>query len=93
MKQSEVNHLRLLLGWVRCEIGQSPDELVSTMNEIAGKLDVQIDGGVKQRLVEAHDSARAIPRYVRAAEKALTKMLKDRGEVVEVTVTEQKRIK
>lgn len=93
MKQSEVNHLRLLLGWVRCEIGQSPDELVSTMQEIASKVDWDIDVLAKQRLVDAHDAARKIPKYVRAAEKALTKMLRDRSEVIDGTATEQRRIK
>ena len=30
MKRSDLNHLRRLVAWARCEIGQSPDELVTT---------------------------------------------------------------
>ena len=90
MKQSEINHLRLLLGWVRTEIGQTPDELVDTVRRVAGG--VEIGDSAKQRLVEAHDKAREVPKYVRAAEKALTKMLRDRGDVLDVPMREQKRI-
>lgn len=83
MKPSELNHLRRLLGWVRCEIGQTPEELVETMRQIGGKIEADIDDAAGRRLVEAYDGARAVPKYVRAAERALSKMLGDRGEVVD----------
>lgn len=35
MKRSDLNHLRRLVAWARCEIGQSPDELVTTMRNLA----------------------------------------------------------
>ena len=35
MKRSDLNHLRRLVAWVKCEIGQSPDELVTTMRNLA----------------------------------------------------------
>ena len=35
MKRSDLNHLRRLVAWVQCEIGQSTDELVTTMRNLA----------------------------------------------------------
>ena len=35
MKRSDLNHLRRLVAWVKCEIGQPPDELVKTMRNLA----------------------------------------------------------
>jgi hypothetical protein len=86
VKQSELNHLRRLLGWVRCEIGQTPDEVVETARVIA---DAGIQPGEygKQALVEAHDKARRVPKYVRAAEKALSQLVKNRGEIANDTST------
>lgn len=92
MKQSEVNHLRRLLGWVRTEIGQTPDEFVDTMRVLGTKLKVEPDDAMKQRLVESHDRARSVPKYVRDAERALSKMLADRGEVVDADTNQQPRI-
>lgn len=82
MKQSQLNHLRRLLGWVRCEIGPSPDEVVNTARVVAEAGIHPTEYG-KQALVKAHDQARSVPKYVRAAEKALTAMIGDRGEAVE----------
>lgn len=94
MKQSEINHLRMLLGWVRTEIGPTPEELVATMKDIASRApDLDVDEEGKRRMVEAHDRARAVPKYVRAAEKALSKMLGERGaDVVDGEAREVRRI-
>ena len=36
MKRIDLNHLRRLVAWVKCEIGQPPpDELVTTMRNLA----------------------------------------------------------
>ena len=43
MKQSDINHLRRLLGWVRTEIGQDPDELVQTMTGVVGDPSISRD--------------------------------------------------
>jgi hypothetical protein len=86
MKHSDLNHLRRLLGWVSCEIGQTPDELVATVQAISDKLGpVDIADEGKQRLVEAHDKARAVPAYVHTALKALRKTIQP-GEAVGVEV-------
>lgn len=76
MKQSDFNHLRRLLGWVRCDIGQDPAGQQQTMIDIAGKLDIyNIDADAKARLVEGYRRAEAVPVYVRDAVKALEKAL------------------
>jgi hypothetical protein len=71
---AEVNHLRLLLGWAACEIGQSPEEFVTTVRSIAPQIqDISQEG--KARLVQHHATASNVPKYVRAAVKALRKTL------------------
>ena len=80
MKQSDLNHLRRLLGWVRCDIGQSPGELQQTMIDVAdGLRHPEISREAKARMVEAHHRAESIPLYVRAAVKALEKALTNGG--------------
>lgn len=80
MKQSDLNHLRRLLGWVRCDIGQDPAGQQQTMIHIAGKLDIDsIDADAKARLVEGYRRAEAVPVYVRDAVKALEKALAAAG--------------
>lgn len=73
MRQSELNHLRRLLGWVRCEIGPTPDEFVAIAQKIAPTVGEVSDDG-KRRLVEYHDRARSVPKYIREAVKALEKL-------------------
>jgi len=87
MKQSDLAHLRRLLGWVRCEIGQSPEEFVATVSNIAQKLGhPQLDAEQQRTLVQDHDRARAVPKYVREAVKALDRYARAPGAVVEVKV-------
>lgn len=81
MNRAQANHLRKLLAWVRCEIGQSPEEMVETVRDIADKGIGQISPDAERRLVEAHDKARKVPKYVRDAIKALDPLTKP-GEVV-----------
>lgn len=76
MKKSDINHLRRLLGWVRCDIGQSPAELQQTMIDVADGLGhPDISPEAKTRMVESYRRAESIPLYVRAAVKALEKTL------------------
>lgn len=94
LSASEINHLRRLLGWVRCDIGQTPDEMVETVRKIADVIHDCSDEG-KQRLVEAHQRAARVPKYVRDAVKALEKILADDGSIVDVksvTVREANRV-
>lgn len=82
MNRAQVNHLRRLLAWVRCEIGQPPEELVETVRDIASKLNNPISQDAERRLVEAHDKARNVPKYVREAIKSLELLTKP-GEVLD----------
>jgi hypothetical protein len=84
MKQSDLNHLRRLVAWVRCEIGQAPHEMVATVRTVADKLGhPEISPEAQQRLVHAHDKARQVPKYVRAAVMALEKAVGTTGPVVD----------
>lgn len=84
MKKADINHLRRLVGWVQAEVGQSPEEMEATLRDIAQKMGhVDIDDEAKARLVQAHDKARTVPKYVREAVKALEKYLGSMGEVVD----------
>jgi hypothetical protein len=74
LKQAEINHLRRLVAWVDCEIGQSPEEFVATVKDIAPHID-ELSDGAKQRLVESHEKKASVPKYVRQAVKALRKTL------------------
>ena len=75
----ELNHLRRLIGWVRCEVGQSPDEMVPMVQGIVRQIgDVSQDG--KARLVQAHAESSNVPKYVRAAVKALEKTISTKPE-------------
>lgn len=92
MTPSELNHLRRLLGWVRCSPGvfQSPEELHATISDLHERGLEAPDEAAQRRLVESYDEARAIPKYVRAALKALQKMVADhdRGEVILTPATD-----
>ncbi len=82
MKRSDLNHLRRLVAWVKCEIGQSPDELVKTMRNLAER-GITTDDAGKARIVQAYDAARSVPKYVRDAVKALDRYARPPGAVVD----------
>ena len=80
MKRSDLNHLRRLVAWVQTEIGQSPEELVATVRNIADKLGhPELTADEQRTLVLDHDRARAVPAYVRAAVKALDRYARPPG--------------
>jgi hypothetical protein len=92
LTDAEVNHLRKLLGWVRCEIGQSPEEMVQTVSNIAPAIGPDLSEEAKARLVAAHNKAASVPKYIRAAVKALEKTLvQQAGEVVDVEASREVR--
>lgn len=87
LNKAQVNHLRRLLGWMRCEVGQSPEEMVTMMKGLLPRLGPVSEDG-KQRLVEAHQAAARVPKYIRAAIKALEPVVAEsRGEIVDAEVT------
>ncbi len=76
LSQSDANHLRRLIAWIRCDIGQSPEEMVAMMQDLGPKLgDISENG--KERMVVAYRESQQIPQYVRAGVKALTKTLEN----------------
>lgn len=82
---SDVNHLRRLLAYIDLELGQEPEAMVATLKKIAPALMPEIDPDGIQRLKESYDKSVAVPKYVRAAIKALKKTLASHGgEVVDV---------
>ena len=82
LNKAQVNHLRRLLGWVRCEVGQSPDELIATVRHIASKVDIDDYG--KGRMVEEYRKASNVPKYIRAALKSLAPVVREaEGEIID----------
>lgn len=81
LKASDVNHLRRLLGWVRCEIPPDPAEVVSIVQSIAPAIETE---DAKQKMLEWHRESESVPKYIRAALKALAKAIADQpGETVD----------
>jgi|SRR5712671_4538041 len=73
LTRAQVKHLRRLVGWIRCEAGQTPEELVETVRRIAPAIqDISEEG--KGRLIESYREAKRIPKYLWAAIKALDKI-------------------
>ena len=93
LTNAEINHLRRLLGWVACEVGQTPDELIATVRKIAPAIqDVSEEG--KTRLVESHHKAASVPKYISAAIKSLSKAIHPHlGDIVDCEFEEQKQLK
>jgi hypothetical protein len=86
LRRSDINHLRRLLGYIETEIGQTPEEMESTIKGIAQKLGPNAfdDEGVKA-LQLSYERAKAVPQYIRAAVKALRKTIqRHEGEILDV---------
>lgn len=93
LSDAEANHLRRLLGWVDCEIGQTPEEYKETLAKVATKFQDDIDSDTQQIIVEKYLKSKDVPDYIRKAVKALKKALtKEIGTVVDGEFDEQKRI-
>ena len=93
LNKAQVNHLRRLLGWVRCSDGvfQSPEEMVASLKKIAPHVDVP-DEAAKQWLAESYAKAASVPLYVRAALKALAPVVKEsEGEIIDQVVERRLR--
>lgn len=84
LSKAQVNHLRRLIGWVRCDIPPSPDEVVSIVKIIAPAIDSE---HAKEKMVEWHREAESVPKYIRAALKSLEPIVKEsQGEIVDAEV-------
>jgi len=66
VKRSDLNRLRRLVAWIRCEIGQDPAEMQKMMIGIADSLGhPPIGDEAKHRLVESYRRSASVPQYVR----------------------------
>lgn len=79
IKESDINHLRRLLGWVRCSDGvfQPPEEITDTYRMIVGRTGVEPSDDAKHRIMESYRRSASIPIYVRQALKALSKIVQE----------------
>mgnify|MGYP003386161433 CR=1 FL=1 len=83
IKQSDINHLRRLLGYVKCEIGGGDEqETIQRYAELSGIVDHELDEAAKQRIVESVRKAARVPQYIRRAVTALEKVVKESGDTV-----------
>lgn len=70
MNNAQINHLRRLLAWVSCEVGQSPAEYLETIKKISPAFP-NPDEWQQQVMVDNYRRAQAVPKYIRAAIKSL----------------------
>ncbi|HFH4607919.1 hypothetical protein [Pseudomonas aeruginosa] len=83
LTRAEMNHLRRLIGWVRCEVGAEPEKIATAAKEALVHFQCVTEDG-KQRLHEHYQKSVAVPKYIRAALKALEKVcLEEPAEVVD----------
>jgi hypothetical protein len=85
LKQSDINHLQKLLGWVECLIGQDESQVVELAKNLAPKL-IEIGkdpSEVKDVFIDDLKRSQQTPLYVRAAVKTLRKIIIDDREVAE----------
>lgn len=93
LNEAEINHLRRLIGWVACEVGQTPEELIATMQKIAPAIGPDVSEEGQARLVESMRKAESVPKYVRAAIKALSKAIEPHlGDIVDGVVIDERRL-
>ena len=82
LNKAQVNHLRRLLGWVRCEIPPAPEEVVKIVQDIGRRIYITKDG--QEQLVGWHREATNVPMYIRAALKSLEPVVREaQGEIVD----------
>ena len=92
LTEAELNHLRRLVAWIRCDIGQSPEEQLDTYRKIAHVVDKTLSSEAQQRLVQSYERAERIPKYIRAAVKALDKTIhREGGDIVDAENVSDRR--
>src|SRR4051812_5789038 len=91
LSKSDVNHLRRLLAWVRCEIPPSTEEVVKIVHSIAPAIESEAS---KDKMVEWHREASSVPKYLRAALKALAPLVKEaEGEIVNADAVVDRKLR
>jgi hypothetical protein len=94
LDKSQVNHLRRLLGWVRCEVGQTTDEMVDTYRRIAPYLEDTPSAAAQARITADFRKSQNIPKYVRDAIKALEPVVREAaGEIVDADPVVERKLR
>ena len=77
-KASEINHLRLLLAWMRCEYMLDENMQAGfAQGAIESMQYGTSEERVREILVERAEKINHVPKYVRQAVKILTKMIRE----------------
>lgn len=92
LSKSDVNHLRRMVAWVRCEYFLTPEELVAAVNGLTEKLGEPSEEA-KARLVAWYGEKKKVPQYIHAAVKALEKVVREiEGDVIDADVSAVKAL-
>ena len=75
LKDSDINHLRRLLAYIRCEIGEDEQQTINRYVQLSGAFDQELSSEAKERVMASIKKAANVPQYVRAAVKALEKLV------------------
>ena len=92
IKQSDINHLRRLIAYVRCEIGEDVQQTIQLYTEIAKTVDAEPDEAAKQRIMESIKKAANVPQYIRRAITALEKVVDDCGDIVDAEASVESEV-
>ncbi len=92
IKQSDINHLRRLIAYVRCVVGEDEQKTIQRYTEIAGIVDTEPDEAAKQRIMESIKKAASVPQYVRRAISALEKVVEESGDIVDAEASGRSEI-
>lgn len=92
LTDAEVNHLRRLLAWMRCEWTLDPHSQAGHVEASAWLVEAgyQTPEEAGQALTELAEKINKCPKYVRQAVKMLTKKLRDheaRSRVIDAALT------
>lgn len=85
--EAQLNHLRRLLGWVRCSEGvfQSPEEIKATWKDLnAHGITPSDHAETRERLMQHYNLSCDVPKYIRAAIKALEPVVRQGDAVGEI---------
>lgn len=88
-RKSEVNHLRLMLAWMRCEymLDEDSQSGFADAARMCVEHGITTEDDARKLLARKAEEIRHVPQYVRQAHKMLSKMLRaheKRGDVVDV---------
>ena len=98
LSKAEISHLKRLLGWCECDIGQEPEQYLEMIKRISPVcIDNENIESAREIVTEDYNKLKAKPKYVRAAIKSLKKYLNEieivdtvNGDFEEITIARLK---